>query len=170
MPLYGMRRSSSVPPNMHSELREQVRTERARTTAERACMSGTCIIKGWRGASKSMEVMLRCTGDRLYVDFAQERGGAVHLFRLCELWLSALAVGWLWGEEDVFALAAVHEGYLHHSIFVYPTSKHRNEWLWFFETKRLHTAPFALFERITEHVPSVSLLAPVREADDAPPQ
>lgn len=164
MPRLGMRRSSSLPHDMHSEL------PRRGVVGERTCISGACLIKPWRGASNAMEVTLTCTEDRLKVSFAQERSGVVHRFTLCELWLSALAVGWLWGEADVFALAAVHGGCLHHSIFVYPTTMHRNEWLCFFETRRLLTAPFALFERFTANVHSVSLLSPVREADTSPPE
>ncbi|NBW89296.1 MAG: hypothetical protein EBR51_05190 [Gammaproteobacteria bacterium] len=133
-----------------------------------ACMRGACLIKKTRGASKSMQVTLACTEDRLYVNLLQKRDGIVYTFQLCELWLSALVVGWLSTEVNVFAVAVMHKGNLHHSIFVYPMSKHRDEWLCYFDARRVCTAPFAFFEKNVDNMSRVSLVASVCEEHDAP--
>jgi hypothetical protein len=94
-----------------------------------------------------MRVNLTATVDTLRITFEQEERGCVHSFPLCTLCLTTLVVGWLWGDATVFAIAAEQSGRLWHSIFVYPQTTHRNDWLKFFEARRLRIAPFALFEK-----------------------
>jgi hypothetical protein len=141
MPRPGVPRSLSVPQNLHSALPVH------RRSATPSLISGSCWIKASRDAAKAMRVNLTATADTLRITFEQEERGCVHSFPLCTLYMASLVVGWLWGEPTVFAIAAEQSGRLWHSIFVYPQTTHRNDWLNFFEARRLRTAPFALFEK-----------------------
>jgi len=139
MPRHVMQRMQSVPKDLHSALLGRI--------PEPTGVSGSCYIKASRGAAKTMRVQLAATAGSLKISIEQDEGGCLHSFQLCDLCLKSLVVGWLWGEPEMFAIAAEQGGRLWHSIFVYPRTTHRNEWLNFFEARRLRTAPFALFEK-----------------------
>ena len=156
MPPPGMRRASSVPQDLHSA--HAVRG----APAEPVRISDSCWIKASRDAAKAMRVKLTATADSLRISFEQEQSGSTHSFQLCELCLTSLLVGWLWGDATVFAIAAEQSGRPSHSIFVYPRTTHRNDWLNFFEARRVRTARFALFEK--EQI--ASCLAPVVERSE----
>ncbi len=141
MPRPGVPRSFSVPQNLHSALPVH------RRSATPPRISDSCWIKASRDAAKAMRVNLTASADSLRISFEQEHSGCMHSFQLCELCLTSLVVGWLWGDPTVFAIAAEQNGRLWYSIFVYPQTTQRNEWLNFFEARRLRTAPFALFEK-----------------------
>lgn len=114
-----------------------------------------------------MEVILIGTEDRLCISLVQERDGVQHVFELCDLNMKSLAVGWLWEDPSVFAIAALYAEQLHFAIFVYPTSRHRDEWLYFFQDKRVYTAPFSLFEKMSATLESVHLISVVREDSES---
>ena len=152
----GMSRVHSVPKDLHSALPGRG------ALAEPSRVSDSCYIKASRGAAKAMRVNLTATADSLKISFEQEQGGSMHSFQRCELCLTSLVVGWLWGEPTMFAIAAEQSGRLWHSIFVYPRTTHRNDWLNFFEARRLRTAPFALFEKDQ----GTCYLAPVAERNE----
>ena len=156
MPRPYMHRSLSVPQNFHSALPGRG------VLAEHSRVSDICYIKASPDAPKAMRVNLTATAEILRINFEQEGGGPMHSFELCKLSLTSLVVGWIWGDQTLFAIAVEHNGRLWNSIFVYPQTTHRNDWLNFFETRRLRTAPFALFEKDE----CVSYLAPVTEINE----
>ena len=152
----GMQRVHSLPKDLHSALPGRG------ALAEPSRVSDICYIKASPGAAKAMRVKLTASADSLKISFEQEQGGSIHSFQLCELCLTSLVVGWKWGGQTMFAIAAEQSGRLWHSIFVYPRTTHRNDWLNFFEARRLRTTPFALFEKDE----GVSYLAPVAERSE----
>jgi hypothetical protein len=156
MPRRDMQRALSVPQNFHSALPGRG------VLAEHSRVSDICYIKASRDTQKAMRVNITATAEILRINFEQEGGGPMHSFELCKLSLTSLVVGWIWRDPTFFAIAVEHNGRLWSSIFVYPQTTHRNDWLNFFETRRLHTAPFPLFEKDQ----GVSYLAPVTEINE----
>jgi hypothetical protein len=138
-----LERRNSVPKNMHSMLPER------RIEAVDSCgnLSGFCMIKADRHATKQMHVNFKASKDSLRIRFSQTRDGSIEYFQLCDLSLKGLVVGWLWDDSKPFVIAAEFNGELHHAIYCYPTDKARNLWLFFFKTKGVRIVPFSVFQK-----------------------
>jgi hypothetical protein len=97
-------------------------------------------------ATKQMHVHFKASKDRLKIRFSQTHDGSIEYFELCDLSLKDLVVGWIWGDSNLFVIAAELEGKKYNSIYCYPTDNLRNSWLLFFRSNGVRTAPFSAFE------------------------
>jgi hypothetical protein len=92
------------------------------------------LLRGAPGAGKAMRVDFEASPDTLRIVLRQqEREGVVHDFVLFTLDLATLFVGWDFQSQDMFVLAAQHQGRVFHPIYCYPCRFRRNRWLRFFE-------------------------------------
>ncbi len=119
MPRRDAPRALSVPQDFYSALPGRG------VLAEHSRVSDICYIKTSRDAPKAMRVNLTATAEILRISFEQEGGGPMYSFELCKLSLTSLVVGWIWGDQTLFAIAVEHNGQLCHPIFVYPRTTHR---------------------------------------------
>lgn len=127
-----MRKSESVPTNFHSCLcKSKANVDDSGDTY------GTLLIKATPTAVKAMKVRFKVSARKLKVQFMQQHHSQLHTFDLCGLDYHDLAVGWFAGQYDMFVLAAVHDGRLHHEIYCYPIDLPRNTWLAVFEAKHV---------------------------------
>ena len=139
---WNMKHSASVPWNMTSMIPER----RNVLTKEERNLSGFCMIKAHPLATKQMHVHFKASKDMLKIRFSQTHDGSIEYFELCDLSLKDLVVGWIWGDSNLFVIAAELEGKKYNSIYCYPTDNLRNSWLLFFRSNGVRTAPFSAFE------------------------
>ena len=129
-----MRKSSSTP-NMrggHATTRSSVPALPREPALPRA-MRGGVLLRGAPDAAKAMRVDFEASPGTLRIVLRQQQDGVVHEFVLSTLDLTTLFVGWDSQNEDMFVLAAQHQGRVFHPIYCYPCRFHRNRCLWVFE-------------------------------------
>ena len=86
-----------------------------------------------------MHVRFVLSRNTLLVTLFQVADGVVNSFNLCSLDLAELVVGWIWGEKDMFVIAAKQDERLYYDICCFPVDLSRNAWLECFESRGVKT-------------------------------
>ena len=104
--------------------------------------SGSVQIRATLNSRKVMSVQLVGHSDKLVINLLQLVNAKVHKFELARLSYEHLAVCWAWERNDFFVLGAVKDATssaLCHEIYCWPMDESRDDWLAFFESKRVRT-------------------------------
>jgi len=159
-----MRRATSEP----TDINNIIQNRRIACTTRDKEIVGNVTISAFRNSQRRMHVKFVLSRDRLKVRLVQVAHGEAKSFDLCSLDLANLVVGWIWGEKDMFVVAAKKDNTFCHDICCFPVDISRNAWLECFERQRVKT--MIMFKQ-EKHLPvSVSrskyLMLPLSECSE----
>lgn len=102
----------------------------------------------------------------LRIVLKQFTNGQVYSFVVAEIKYTDLVTGWLWEDNNTFLLAQAIQDKTYDEIYCNPTDVSRNQWLEFFEQKKVPSMPFFLNKK-NRHVPEFKfsryIIPPVME-------
>lgn len=130
-----MRRIASEPENLVRSMNERKVSSKTHGTQ----IVGAVKISAFLDSRKRMHVRFVLSRNTLLVTLFQVADGVVNSFNLCSLDLAELVVGWIWGEKDMFVIAAKQDERLYYDICCFPVDLSRNAWLECFESRGVKT-------------------------------
>ncbi len=117
----GMRKSSSVPLNMHSMIAD-------RRWLYETSIQSHCVIKNSRVASSEMHVLMTAKNGQLRIYFEQLQAGICRKFRLVHLRIDELVLVHSTRDTNSFYLAVPWKGRLDIAIYCTPVEQSVDSW------------------------------------------
>jgi hypothetical protein len=102
-------------------------------------MIGSVLIRAHENSLKVMNVEFYAGTDDLKINMLKFIEGRTQVFELCNLKYDGLGGCWFWDTNEMFLIGALDKNIMFHEIYCWPLDATRNQWLNFFERKKVRT-------------------------------